>query len=87
MVLGTCLEQLGLRGSAGGEELRASGKKGKHVRMSNKRRRNAAVPMFVWIVSAMTVTKVVEGCVYIRRRYYGILLRVCLLYTSPSPRD
>ena len=32
--------------------------------------------MFVWIVSAMTVTKVVEGCVYIRRRYYGILLRV-----------
>ena len=24
----------------------------------------------------MTVTKVVEGCVYIRRRYYGILLRV-----------
>ena len=29
--------------------------------------------MFVWIVSAMTVTKVVEGCVYIRRRYYGIL--------------
>ena len=31
--------------------------------------------MFVWIVSAMTVTKVVEGCVYIRRRYYGILLR------------
>ena len=45
--------------------------------------------MFVWIVSAMTVTKVVEGCVYIRRRYYGILPRVggCLLYTSPSPRD
>ena len=32
--------------------------------------------MFVWIVSAMTVTKVVEGCVYIRRRYYGILPRV-----------
>ena len=32
--------------------------------------------MFVWIVSAMTVTKVVEGCVYIRRRYCGILLRV-----------
>ena len=32
--------------------------------------------VFVWIVSAMTVTKVVEGCVYIRRRYYGILLRV-----------
>ena len=29
--------------------------------------------MFVWIVSAMTVTKDVEGCVYIRRRYYGIL--------------
>ena len=24
----------------------------------------------------MTVTKVVEGCVYIRRRYYGILPRV-----------
>ena len=24
----------------------------------------------------MAVTKVVEGCVYIRRRYYGILLRV-----------
>ena len=24
----------------------------------------------------MTVTKVVEGCVYIRRRYYGILRRV-----------
>ena len=33
-------------------------------------------PMFVWIVSAMTVTKVVEGCVYIRRRCYGILPRV-----------
>ena len=32
--------------------------------------------LFVWIVSEMTVTKVVEGCVYIRRRYYGILLRV-----------
>ena len=32
--------------------------------------------LFVWIVSAMTVTKVVEGCVYIRRRYYGILPRV-----------
>ena len=32
--------------------------------------------VFVWIVSAMTVTKVVEGCVYIRRRYYGILPRV-----------
>ena len=32
--------------------------------------------LFVWIVSAMTVTKVVEGCVYIRRRCYGILLRV-----------
>ena len=32
--------------------------------------------LFVWIVSAMTVTKVVGGCVYIRRRYYGILLRV-----------
>ena len=32
--------------------------------------------MFVWIVSAMTVTKVVEGCVYIRRRYCGILPRV-----------
>ena len=37
--------------------------------------------MFVWILSAMTVTevvvtKVVEGCVYIRRRYYGILPRV-----------
>ena len=32
--------------------------------------------MFVWIVSAMTVTKVVEGCAYIRRRYYGILPRV-----------
>ena len=31
--------------------------------------------MFVWIVSAMTVTKVVEGCVYIRRRYYGTLPR------------
>ena len=28
--------------------------------------------LFVWIVSAMTVTKVVEGCVYIRRRYYAI---------------
>ena len=50
--------------------------------------------MFVWIVSAMTVTKVVEGCVYIRRRYYGILPRVggefehsalsCLLYTSDA---
>ena len=24
----------------------------------------------------MMVTKVVEGCVYIRRRYYGILLRL-----------
>ena len=33
-------------------------------------------PMFVWIVSAMTVTTVVEGCVYIRRCYYGILPRV-----------
>ena len=32
--------------------------------------------VFVWIVSAMTVTKVVEGCVYIRRRYYGILPHV-----------
>ena len=32
--------------------------------------------LFVWIVSAMTVSKVVEGCVYIRRRYYGILPRV-----------
>ena len=32
--------------------------------------------LFVWIVSAMTVTKVVGGCVYIRRRYYGILPRV-----------
>ena len=32
--------------------------------------------VFVWIVSAMTVTKVVEGCVYIRRRYYGTLPRV-----------
>ena len=32
--------------------------------------------LFVWIVSAMTVTKVVEGCVYIRRRYYGTLPRV-----------
>ena len=32
--------------------------------------------VFVWIVSAMTVTKVVEGCVYICRRYYGILPRV-----------
>ena len=32
--------------------------------------------VFVWIVSAMTVAKVVEGCVYIRRRYYGILLPV-----------
>ena len=32
--------------------------------------------LFVWIVSAMMVTKVVGGCVYIRRRYYGILLRV-----------
>ena len=44
-----------------------------------------AFTLFVWIVSAMTVTKVVEGCVYIRRRYYGILLRVgCLLYTSDA---
>ena len=34
------------------------------------------VSLFVWIVSAMTVTKVVEGCVYIRRRYYGTLPRV-----------
>ena len=32
--------------------------------------------LFVWIVSAMTVTKVVEGCVYIRRRYHGFLPRV-----------
>ena len=32
--------------------------------------------VFVWIVSATTVTKVVEGCVYIRRRFFGILLRV-----------
>ena len=32
--------------------------------------------VFVWIVSAVTVTKVGEGCVYIRRRYYGILPRV-----------
>ena len=32
--------------------------------------------VFVWIVSAMTVTKVVEGCVYIRRHYYAILPRV-----------
>ena len=37
---------------------------------------NYRSPVFVWIVSAMTVTKVVEGCVYIRRRYYGILPRV-----------
>ena len=34
------------------------------------------IVLFVWIVSAMTVTKVVEDCVYIRRRYYGILPRV-----------
>ena len=34
------------------------------------------ITVFVWIVSAMTVTKVVEGCGYIRRRYYGILPRV-----------
>ena len=32
--------------------------------------------LFVWIVSAITVTKVVDGCVYIRRRYDGILPRV-----------
>ena len=36
----------------------------------------SAEDLFVWIVSTMTVTKVVEGCVYIRRRYYGIMPRV-----------
>ena len=28
--------------------------------------------MLVWIVIAATVTKVVGGCVYLRRRYYAI---------------
>ena len=28
--------------------------------------------VLVWIVIAATVTKVVEGCVYLRRRYYAI---------------
>ena len=29
--------------------------------------------VLVWIVISTTVTKVVEGCVYLRRRCYGIL--------------
>ena len=32
----------------------------------------------------MTVTKVVEGCVYIRRRYYGILPRVGGEFEGPE---
>ena len=40
--------------------------------------------LFVWIVSAMTVTKVVEGCVYIRRRYHGILPRVGGEFEGPE---
>ena len=28
--------------------------------------------MFVWIATAATVTEVVEGCVYLRRRFYAI---------------
>ena len=28
--------------------------------------------VLVWIVMATTVTKVVEGCVYLRRRYYAV---------------
>ena len=28
--------------------------------------------VLVWIVIAATVTKVVEGCLYLRRRYYAI---------------
>ena len=31
--------------------------------------------VFVWIVPAATVTKVVEGYLYLRRRYYAILWR------------
>ena len=28
--------------------------------------------MLVWIIITATVTKVVEGCIYLRRRYYEI---------------
>ena len=43
--------------------------------------------VFVWIVTAATVAKVVEGCVYLRRRYYAILScfgrRVRALHSAP----
>ena len=37
----------------------------------------------VWIVIAATFTKVVESCVYLRRRYYAIL--ACSREESSSP--